>query len=421
MNDYPKVLVVSHNCFSKSGSNGRTLANFFLNWPKESLAQFYISNEIPDSDVCNNFFRITDINALKALFKSNKSNNISNEYSKLSKDKNEVFQRVYAKHKKRRSYNYIARNFVWDSKRWMSKEYTNWIDDFDPDMVVIQLGDYSFMLRIALEIAEKRGIPLIIYNSEDYYFKDKKSLSPLYNFYRYDYKRQVQKLISYASCSIYNSKMLQQTYQNEFKHDSIVIMTSSDIKPLKNKKMNAPLTVSYLGSLGVGRHEPLIELAKALHEADPDIYLDIYGNMPNIEVEKMLINSTGIRLKGFVPYDQVVQVIRTSDILVHAENFSDFFKSDLKHAFSTKIADYLSSGSCFLYYGSDNLASTQYLLAHECACVITEKEDLSKKIRIVLDINTRKNIVKKAMEIALKNHNAIQNSEKFTSLLKSKA
>lgn len=421
MNEYPKVLVVSHNCFSKSGSNGRTISNFFLDWPIDSLAQFYISNEIPDSDVCNNYFRVTDIEALKSIFNSNKSINISNEYSKLSNDKGKVFQRVYAKHKKRRSYNYIVRNFVWDSKRWMSDKFTNWIDDFAPDMVLIQLGDYSFMLRIALELAEKRGIPLVVYNSEDYYFKDKKSLSPLYNFYRHDYKRQVQKLISYSSCSVYNSEMLQQTYQKEFKHDSVVIMTSSDITPLTNKKINIPLTVSYLGSLGVGRHEPLIELAEALHKADPDIYLDIYGEMPNAEVEKLLLNSTGIRLKGFVPYEQVVRVIRTSDILVHAENFSEFYKSDLKHAFSTKIADYLSSGACFLYYGSDNLASTQYLLSHECACVITKRADLLAKIRSILDINTRINTVNKALEVAFKNHNAIQNSEEFTNLLKSKA
>ena len=66
---FPRILVISNNCFSKTNSNGRTLGNFFTGWPKDRLAQFYIQNEIPDFDVCEQFFRVTDSEAMKALLK----------------------------------------------------------------------------------------------------------------------------------------------------------------------------------------------------------------------------------------------------------------------------------------------------------------------------------------------------------------
>ena len=62
-----KVLVISNECFSKVTSNGRTLGNFFIGWDKSCLAQFYIQNSEPDFDYCENFFRVTDRQALSAF------------------------------------------------------------------------------------------------------------------------------------------------------------------------------------------------------------------------------------------------------------------------------------------------------------------------------------------------------------------
>lgn len=418
MDNFPKCLVISHNCFSKSGSNGRTLANFFSCWPKESLAQFYISNEIPDSDVCNNYFRVTDVEALKAFYKCRQVGTIIKKEKILIDEENLYWNNLYVKHRKKRPINYVVRNLIWDSNRWKSKVFEKWLDDFKPDVVVLQLGDYAFMLRIALGIAKKRNIPLVIYNSEDYYFKDINSFSLLYHFYRLDYKRQVRKLISYSSHSIYNSEMLQQTYQQEFEHQSSVIMTSTDVTPAKDKKVHSPIVVSYLGNLGVGRHEPLIEIAKALHHLDSDIYLDIYGKIPNKEVEKTLKECDGIRLKGFVSYEEVIDIMKSSDLLVHAENFSDFYRWDLKHAFSTKIADSLASGTCFFVYAPENTALTNYLLTNQVACVVTEADNLLSTLSELLKKPAiRKQYTEKALKLVKESHEIGKNREIFREIL----
>ena len=62
---FPKVLVISHNVFSNTSNMGRTLKNFFIGWDKDSLAQLYLRSEIPTTNVCENYFRITDFDMLK--------------------------------------------------------------------------------------------------------------------------------------------------------------------------------------------------------------------------------------------------------------------------------------------------------------------------------------------------------------------
>ena len=53
--DYPRVLIVSNECLSPNTSNGRTLRNFLLGWPRERLAQFYIRPSQPDFTACANY------------------------------------------------------------------------------------------------------------------------------------------------------------------------------------------------------------------------------------------------------------------------------------------------------------------------------------------------------------------------------
>lgn len=419
MNEYPKILVISHNCFSKHGSNGRTLANFFIDWPQESLAQFYINNEIPDSEVCNNYFRVTDVEVLKSFLKRVKvGKHIANDTLVNSIEENKNLNTLYKRSRKRTSLNYLIRNFLWDRDKWRSKELEEWIDKFDPDLILLQLGDYSFMLRIALKLAKYKGIPLIVYNSEDYYFKDQESFSPLYHLYRFDYKRQVERVINYASHSIYNSRMLQNTYNKKFEHESTVIMTSSEIEPSFYKVDNYPLIISYLGNIGVGRHEPLIEIANAVHGFDNNLYLDIYGKIPNEEVEKSLMECDGIRIKGFIPYEEVIKVMQQSDVLVHAENFSEFYQWDLKHAFSTKIADSLASGTCFFMYAPEDMAASMYLKENHIAFVANNTSEMKDIVlQIVSNTNVRSRYIKEALECVKHNHNINTNSHEFIKIL----
>ena len=410
---YPKVLVLSHNCFSKTGSNGRTLGHFFVNWPKDSIAQFYIIDDLPDAELCTNYFKMTDVEILKSYYRKGAvGSRVDLQQVRSGQEiKEGHHHKFYTWLRKRTPFHYVARNLIWDKSKPKYVKLNAWLDEFNPSVVFLQLGDYAFMIRIAMEIARKRNIPLMIYTCEDYYFKDRKSLSPLFHYYRADYKKQVRKLYDFASYTIYNSEMLQDTYRGEFAHQSKVVMTSTNITSRKEKKANLPLAVSYLGNLDVGRHEPLIEVAEAMHDLDTELYLDVYGKVRDLAVKKALLECPGIRYKGFVSYEEVIRVMQNSDILVHAENFSPYYQWYLKHAFSTKIADCLGSGTCLLVYAPENMAFTRYLSENQAAFVIMDKARLKDSLqRLLTDPQLRQSIERNALGVSHRNHDGNANA-----------
>lgn len=64
-----KVLVISHNVFSDTENMGKTLSAYFNGWDISEIAQFYIHSEVPTTaNVCVNYFRITDLEAIKSIF-----------------------------------------------------------------------------------------------------------------------------------------------------------------------------------------------------------------------------------------------------------------------------------------------------------------------------------------------------------------
>lgn len=415
---YPKVLVFSHNCFSNSGSNGRTLGNFFVGWPKDSLAQFYIYNEIPDSSVCEKYFRVTDIEVLKAFYKGERVGEVVERHNIIKNQDGKMLKNIYLKHRKKTPINYLVRNLIWNSGRWKSEEFKKWVDDFNPDVILWQVGDYEFMIEIVLKIAVERNIPVFLYNSEDYYFKDKKSISLLRFLYRFQYKRKFEKLIKYTSYTVYICDMLQETYNKRFIHKSSVLMTSTSIVPLLDKKENEAFITSYLGNLGLGRHESLIDIANSLQKIDQRFKLDVYGKIPNETVEVELKRCSGIRYMGLIPYQEVISVMQQSDLLVHAENFSDYSRWNLKHAFSTKISDSLASGTCLLVYAPENLAFVKYLSDTKSAYTVTDKNDLVESLNTLInDRELRKKYINTALKVVGARHNIFDNANKFKNLI----
>ena len=68
-----KVLVISNNCFSLSNSNGRTLGNLFVGWPKSDLAQFCVIAQDPNWELCDNYYCLEDKTVLKSFIKCQKA------------------------------------------------------------------------------------------------------------------------------------------------------------------------------------------------------------------------------------------------------------------------------------------------------------------------------------------------------------
>jgi hypothetical protein len=238
-------------------------------------------------------------------------------------------------------------------------------------------------------VAEKFNIPVVIYTTEDYCFKDynylTKRKSLFYNAFYNNLKKSYKKLEPYVAKGFFNTPMLTDCYSSEFSFPCECLYARSDIdfRPSAVATDRENIRVSYLGNLGLKRHIPLMELADALSRVSVGAVLDVYGAADE-EVKSAFDGNPNVSYKGFVNYEEVVKIIHDSDLVVHAEYDEPFNLRDLKAAFSTKIPDSISSGTPLLMYANESLACTDFLIRNRCAFVATNKEMLDDVIRDAL-------------------------------------
>lgn len=415
-----KVLVISNNCFSLSNSNGRTLGNLFTGWPKQDLAQFCVIAQDPNWELCDNYYCLEDKTVLKSFIKCKKA--VGRRL--LNQQANNSYNTKRASIGRKTLYKVAVRELIWSGRRWYSEQLKQWLDDFNPDQIVFQLGDSIFMFEIALFIAKTRNLPLVIYNTEGYYFFPRNwhqkacGDTLLFSLYKRKYKKKVESMMQQASHCIYLNDKLKADYDKVFNVQSTVIYNSCSI--LKSDEplfSNDSPRISYLGNLGLDRDSALIEIGSVLQELNQAYSIDVYGGADE-NMQQRFNAAHGVNYKGLVSYDEVKRVIAQSDILFHVETEKGYHERQLQYAFTTKIADSLASGRCFIVYAPKQLACSQYVINNKCGWVATNKEELREVVSSVLNDEIRRtDTLTKAVQIAAKNHNLIKNASKFQEIL----
>lgn len=416
---YKRLLVISHNCFSKTGSNGRTLMNYLKGWPLDKIAQFYIHPQKPDFDICKNYYCMSDRDVLISSFKNKSAGKVVTQ--EMTEQINYINNNRIKKEKLKNSIVFLAREMIWNLKFWNNKEFEQWLNTFKPEIILFQAGDSGFLFRIAKRIKEKYGAKLVMYNTEGYYFKSKSYLveTKFSNFFypilHYYFCKEYKKFMNACEMSIYNCTSLRDDYEACISHNNDVIMASSEFtneELSSNQKKEHHIV--YAGNIGLGRHESIIEFAKAVWEIDKNLYIDIYTQISDENIKRQLENSPGIRLHQFVAYKKLQKIILNSEYLLHIENFSEFYRDDLKYAFSTKIADSLASGNCLIIYAPEEIAICRYLTDKDAAVLITSKKELKKKLNQLLSNKDYQHQLKNnGRVLALKNHDILTNRDKF--------
>lgn len=417
----PRVLVVSNNSFSKSSNNGRTLGNLFIGWSKDKIAQFCISTTEPDFDLCDNYYLLTDRSVLEGFkhFKKGKRCDIKEN---IGTEGNTV---IGGKRTFKTPWKVLIRHFVWSGERWNSNEFKEWIGGFNPDMVLVMNSDAPFILDIATKVSTRRNIPLVMFNTEGFYFFKNSYYRPssyfsntAFSLYQHVYKRHFRRLMNKMSLSIHLNSALKEDFEKEFGGKHIVLYTGSSVVfDSSNLNVSHP-TFSYLGNFGFDRPRALVEVAETLQNINPDYYLDVYGKVLKEEIKIVLETTKGIRFHGMIPYNKVVEVIRCSTILFHVEAQNECFKEALKYGFSTKIGDSVSSGRCFVIYSADDVAGAKYIKETGAGWFANNKADLRGCIESILsDQANRDHVLAKAKEIAIENHSIENNCVKFKQAL----
>lgn len=408
-----KILIVSNEPFSDCSSNGRTMKNFLLNIPKQSLAQFYLHG-IPDHAFCSNYFCVSDQDALRAFLLKKEEPQKFGYHTAGKKNKDSRPKRNYR--------NLVLRDIVWQSMLWWKADFDTFLAEFKPDIVLLQAGDAPFMYKVARKIAKRCSAKLMMYNSESYVLKKRMYASveknPFWHFFLMSsLKVQYRKFMRKADYCIYNTEALEKAYQHTYPHPgkSCTLYTTSEMQPLPYESGDV-FRLLYCGNLGVGRDQPLNELAQVLYEIDNTAKLDIYGKFTTQESQQMVCANPNVEYHGFVDYSEIPALMSRASMLVHCENNDRL--ENLRFAFSTKIADSLASTRPFLVYASQEYPFAQYLMDNKCAHVAGSADALRSVLqRCITENGFLTKFTQNAKLVAAQKHSKEENCMRIQEII----
>lgn len=424
MEHTPRVLVISHNVFSRSGNMGRTMADLLSCVPPENLAQLYFHSEVPTMDVCGRYFRITDKNVLRSVVTRKSGYRVYGQEDiqperATSRTDSGVTAQVYQFSRRRTPLIYLARNTMWKMGKWKSPELESWLREFDPEVIFFASGDYVFPYRIVCDLADRLGIPVVMWCCDDYYIGKKNIHSPLYPYTRRHLMKWARQTAERSKCIVTICDKMRADYGRLFKKRAEVIRISAQPNPhVVPKEERAGIV--YAGNLGLNRIEPLLELANALKEAGVPGYdrIDVYSGEGDPEKLARLTEENGIRFHGTVPNEELKQLLGRAKYLLHVEAFDENSRVRTRYSLSTKIGESLQSGGVTLCYAPADIASVEYLRQHDAAVILERAEELPGILR---ELNEKAEsydaIVARAAELARKCHDKEANDRKMLEIL----
>lgn len=420
-NRHPRVLIVGTIPYNPDTSS-RAFDAYFHNWEKENLRQIFSNTKTPIKGHCGSLYQITDQMMLKRYLHRIKEVGTVFNYDDLP-DRwsdsgnlevgNKLTEKLYIIGSKESALKHILRKFLWREKFWNTEKLRNWLDEFNPECVFLAFSDDFFIPEIAMFVADRFNIPIMSCIGDDYYFNDKKSLSPVYHIYRKKYKECIRRVFSHKSSAIYISDKIRDKYNGAFGIKGDTVYLSSDIERHGFHPIDANnLKVSYCGNIRLGRNTSLADIGTALQEINPNYQLDVYSAEKNGEFIKVLEECSGVNYCGTVPYSEVMKITSESDISVIVEGFKDEEVTVTKYSLSTKAADAISTGCQILSYGSPECGVIEYMKSTGCSVVCTDKSQLVSSIKeLISDEEYQKKLYDRSAIIQREHHNKSKSNE----------
>lgn len=406
----PRLMVFSHSGFSDSEANGITMKNLLSAFSPQEKAEFYMDVQPADHSAAHRYFRVTDAQMVKA-FLGKKSRHIfefdPNAETSAEKKSGSSPKKIPVWLKKQK-YNFAVkwlREQLWAISPWGHRRLEAFIDEFRPDALVYMVGESIFLDKLVLKTCDRLQVPLVLYNGEAFRIIDLKTRRGLERAYYRRVEKLYERLSRRAAMVIYNCEMLREDYEARYPHcaQAMVAYNSArcDHGPYQP---GDEVSITYFGNLGVGRSDELLRVARVLSRIDPALRLDIYGNaLP--EAAEAFSRQENIRYHGFVDAAALHGIVEKSDILLHVESFDETIIPKLKYAFSTKIAQCLCAGRCFVSFAPQGSASSRYLQNAQGAALVSDEAQLEQLLReLVADPALRQSYAQKAAATGRANH-----------------
>lgn len=420
----PKVLIMSINAWQDHSPN-HTLSDIFSWWDKDKLAHIYVRAGLPATNGCNRFLRISENSVIKSVIRRNikTAKVVENCLGEPDeKEKAELLreQKRYGKRKKKYSWpNAVLREVVWSLGRWKTKELRRFVDEFDPDVIFLQVHSVVYMSRIQNYIIKYTGKPVVCYFTDDSYSYVNCIGKPWAMVHRFFLRKQIKKLMKRCNKLFVMAPKAAEICSEMFSKECDILTKAVDYTNLsyKEAEVSDPIKMIYTGRLVIGRPHALIRIAKAVENINRDrirLALDVYSSDDLDEEILQGLQCKGVRFMGSVAREETERLQKESDVVLFVESLEKSSINTARVSFSTKITDYFASGRCIFALGSKEIAPMDYMIKEDAAIAVTDYDDIEDALRKLCDNpDLIKEYGKKAFDCGKRNHDAQKVYSKF--------
>lgn len=382
-----KVLVVSHNSFSQTHNNGRTLSAIFSAFDRCELCQlFFTPRGIPDHDRCENYYQITDKDALYSiLFRRRCGSNMVSSFKKSF---------IGQKGLKTSTHLRLLRSMIWFFSSWYNGGLNKWLVEQKPNLIFYVGGDSIFSHKIAVLLSKRLCIPLVAYFTDDYIIN---TPSTFYNkILCYYYKQTIkQSLLLFAI-----GKEMAICYSDFFHREFFPIMNIVDVP--KEQPLYIPnekeFKINYFGGLHLGRELEILRFGRIVKykispQINKNITISIYTFSSLPDDIKVLYKDMGISVYQGLSGEDLKLAMSKTDIFLHVESKDPHYKALTRLSVSTKIPEYMGMAKPIISFGPSDVASFKVIAEANDSLVLddpdTEIEEtiLNKIVRCLNDEN----------------------------------
>ena len=407
-----RILILSSTPWSNDNSFGNSYSNIFEGIENIEIANIYCRYGEPNNNVVSKHFQITEKSLLKNLvdksYPSGQEIYQKENIEKLNSSEKKLFDKVRVQ---RFQIYFWLRDIIWKVGRWRSDNLRDFIDDFKPDIIFQPLYYSNYLNDIALFIKNYTKAPMVSYVSDDVYTMKQLSFSPLYWIDRIIKRKHIKKIVEQSEYLYVISDIQKREYEKIFKKECKVLTKGSDFSKEGTIKtnFNTPLKLVYTGNIGNKRWKTLSIIAKQLQEINKKevkAQLYIYSHTPiNKKMSSQLNINKSSFFMGGVPAEDVAEIQKDADVLVHVESLKLREKLSVRQSFSTKLIDYFYSGRPILAVGPTSVASIDHLIRNNAAITAsTEEEVYSKLNEMINDESILVNTAKNGWECGKNNH-----------------
>ncbi len=348
-----KILFISTTDLADTDSNGRTLRDVFGFFEKKNIFCFCTHRKNKDLDKFNAF--CVDESKLYRFGINNKT------IHRNVKDTCEPEKKYKGFKNKKNPLTCLLRIFLWNFFWFIWKnKFKKWVLSISPDYIVYNPGDFPFMHKLATWTSKILKKKLIVYNTEDYYFKtwnylhDDRGFKFLYPTFRRKLRKSFDKMITKTSLFICNIPGLTDLYSSSFPNlKCYTCYHSSSLKSIDKETVNQHSFKDfyYAGDLGKGRDETLMTFSKKLSNILPDSKIYVNGTLGRKFTIDDFKNTNNIIFKGFCSYQEVSSNLLKDYVLLNLGFLNEYDAKDKRYGFSTKLGDYISSGNLIIHFG----------------------------------------------------------------------